>query len=90
MDHSASVYRSVKNKFQNVFTRRISLMKNDIMIQILFMHVFLKRCNLNEYNNISILDNIFQLIQQPKFFASWYLFRREKKYFIPFHPRESP
>ena len=90
MDHSASVYRSVKNKFQNVFTRRISLMKNDMINLILFKQVFLKRCNFNKYNNISILDNIFQLIQQPKFFASWYLFRREKKYFIPFHPRGSP
>ena len=90
MDHSASVYRSVKNKFQNVFTRRISLMKNDMINLILFKQVFLKRCNFNKYYNISILDNIFQLIQQPKFFASWYLFRREKKHFIPFHPRESP
>ena len=89
MDHSASVYRSVKNKFQNVFTRRISLMKNDMINLILFKQVFLKRCNFNKYYNISILDNIFQLIQQPKFFASWYLFRREKKYFIPFHSRGS-
>ena len=90
MDHSTSVYRSVKNKFQNVFTRRISLMKNDMINLILFKQVFLKRCNINKYNNISILANVFQLIQQPKFFASWYLFRREKKYFIPFHPRGSP
>ena len=58
--------------------------------QILLKQVFLKHCDINKYNNISILANVFQLIQQPKFFASWYLFRREKKYFIPFHPRGSP
>ena len=63
MDHSASVYRSVKNKFQNVFTRRISLMKNDMINLILFKQVFLKRCNFNKYNNISILDNVIQLNQ---------------------------
>jgi len=65
-------------------------MKNDIMIQILFMHVFLKRCNFNKYNNINILANVFQMKQQSKTFVSWYVFRREKKYFIPFHPRGSP
>ena len=90
MDHSASVYRSVKNKFQNVFTRRISLMKNDMINLILFKQVFLNRYKLYKYINISILANIFQIIQQSKFFASWYVFRREKKYFIPFHPRGSP
>ncbi len=90
MDHSASVYRSVKNKFQNVFTRRISLIKTDMINQILFKHVFLKRSKNNKCINISILANVFQLKQQSKIFASWYVFRREKKYFIPFHPRGSP
>ena len=90
MDHSASVYRSVKNKFKNVFTRRISLMKNDMINQILLKQVFLKRCEINKYNNINILANVFQMKQQSKTFVSWYVFRREKKYFIPFHPRGNP
>ena len=62
-------------------------MKNDMINQILLKQVFLKRCDINKYNNISILANVFQLKQQSKIFASWYVFRREKKYFIPFHPR---
>ena len=38
-------------------------MKNDMINQILFKQVFLKRCNFNKYNNISILDNVIQLNQ---------------------------
>ncbi len=45
-------------------------MKNDMINQILFKQVFLNRYKLYNYINISILANIFQIIQQSKFFAS--------------------
>jgi len=58
--------------------------------QILFKQVFLNLYKLDKYINISILANIFQINHLSNIFVFWYLFRREKKYFIPFHPRGSP
>ena len=58
--------------------------------QILFKQLILNRYKIEKYFIISILGNIFQIKQQSKFLVFWYLFRREKKYFLPFHPRGSP